>query len=200
MIQQARMRLPIAETGLLVGAALVVAIIVLANVPPGYLPAAVQRASGPLTRSYFQQNWRLFAPDPLPGNDQLLLEAKIRSDAGGPRILGPYDLQEAAVSLVRREPIFPSKLAGYALFHQNALQGLDGFRSDDERRAVQALMQMTDRYLSAMAERVYPGYQILQVRATLVFVPAKSAHRPGGPLRMVQGRTGWLPFISGVGR
>lgn len=180
-------------------AAFVAIIIVLANVPSDMKPTAIRRASDPLTHSYFQQRWKLFAPNPLPGNDQLLLEAMVEDDHGGRRITRPYDLQESAVSLVRTQRLLPSKLVAYPLFHQYLLLRRDGYPAYSNSPSVRTVTKMTQRYLSAMAERVFPGERIVLVRATLVFVPAASRRRAGEPAQVLQGRTGWLSFVSGVG-
>ncbi|MBN6053149.1 hypothetical protein JYK22_14510, partial [Nonomuraea sp. RK-328] len=61
-------------------------------------------------RPYFQQNWELFAPDPIDYNTRVLVRARIRDSSGAERITPWTDISEPGRERIRGS-LFPGRLS-----------------------------------------------------------------------------------------
>lgn len=129
---------------------------------------------------FFEQNWRLFAPDPESVNRQILARTAHTDSSGSVRVSAWFDLTAVDHSAVRHDP-FPSHTA------QNLLRRawtcyVDSHGGDDKAHTERALMMQ--RYLrNIAADRV-------------------AAHN-GGTFDFIQLRVVTLPIAAsgpGVGR
>ncbi|MEW2166554.1 DUF5819 family protein [Streptomyces sp. NPDC007084] len=98
---------------------------------------------------FFEQNWRLFAPDPDSANRQILVRTARTGSDGSSRVSGWFDLTAVDAAAVEHDP-FPSHTA------QNMLRRawtsyVDTHGGDDTARTERA--RMMRRYLANIAVR-----------------------------------------------
>ncbi|MBY8881322.1 DUF5819 family protein [Actinacidiphila acidipaludis] len=120
----------------------------------------------------FEQNWKLFAPDPLQQNIHVQARAEVKSASGGTRTTGWVDLTGMDIAAMRHDPI-PSHSqqnelrrawSFYTDTHDNQEQPTAGDRSDLSRT-----------YLLRIIERRFGprlnGGQVVRVQARAATSP-----------------------------
>ncbi|MDQ0772932.1 hypothetical protein QF026_001398 [Streptomyces aurantiacus] len=117
--------------------------------PPNPLSQQYSRQINAWVFPLFEQNWRLFAPDPESVNRQILARTAHTAPDGTVRVSGWFDLTAVDNSAVRHN-VFPSHSA------QNTLRRawnsyLETHGDDDRPRSERALMMR--RYLTNIAAR-----------------------------------------------
>ncbi|MCX4763673.1 DUF5819 family protein [Streptomyces sp. NBC_01275] len=144
--------------------------------PPNPLSRQYSRQVDAWVFPLFEQNWRLFAPDPESVNRQISARTMHTTPDGAMQVSGWFDLTAVDGSAVRHNA-FPSHTA------QNMLRRawssyLENHVSDDQPRTQRALM--TQQYLTNIAsDRV-------------------AAHR-GGSFEAIQLRVATVPIAAGTG-
>lgn len=132
---------------------------------------------------FFEQNWRLFAPDPESVNRQILVRTAHTGPGGAIRVSGWFDLTAVDHAAVEHDP-FPSHTA------QNLLRRawssyVDSHGGDDKSRTERALMMQ--KYLADIAaDRVAAhkggSFDFVQLRVITRPIPAPgSAGSPPKP-------------------
>ncbi|MEV6685754.1 DUF5819 family protein [Streptomyces sp. NPDC051130] len=134
----------------------------------------------------FEQNWRLFAPDPESVNRQISVRTSRTAPDGSVRVSGWFDLSAVDDSAVEHAP-FPSHTA------QNMLRRawssyLEAFGGDDEPHAERAVMMRT--YLrNIAADRVaahrrgsFDSLQLRVITFPIAAPEASGASRPAVPI------------------
>ncbi|CAM5351042.1 hypothetical protein SAVIM338S_01210 [Streptomyces avidinii] len=130
----------------------------------------------------FEQNWRLFAPDPESVNRQISARTSRTKPDGTVEVSGWFDLSAVDTSAIEHNP-FPSHTA------QNMLRRawssyLEAFGTDDQPHSDRALMMRT--YLrNIAADRVaahrHGSFDSLQLRVTTL--PVAAPNTAGGGRR-----------------
>ncbi len=148
--------------------------------PPNPLSQQYNRQVDAWVFPLFEQNWRLFAPDPESVNHQISARTLHTAPDGSVRVSGWSDLTAVDNSAVRHQP-FPSHTA------QNMLRRawssyLETHGGDDQPRSQRALMMQ--RYLTNIAAdrltaRRGGAFESVQLR--VVTVPIAPAAGPGSP-------------------
>ncbi|MEU9402011.1 DUF5819 family protein [Streptomyces sp. NPDC048242] len=138
---------------------------------------------------FFEQNWRLFAPDPDSANRQILVRTARSGAHGSFQVSGWFDLTAVDDSAVEHNP-FPSHTS------QNMLRRawssyLDTHGGDDRARTDRALMMQ--RYLGNIAaERVAAhkggAFDFVQLRVVTLPVPAPGSALDSRPPRPAENR------------
>ncbi|MFF1496562.1 DUF5819 family protein [Streptomyces sp. NPDC058304] len=145
----------------------------------------------------FEQNWRLFAPDPESANRQISARTRRTAPDGAEEVSGWFDLSAVDDSAVEHNP-FPSHTA------QNMLRRawssyLEAFGGDDEPRSERAVMMQT--YLrNIAADRVAAhrrgSFDSIQLR--VITLPIAAPNTAGGTHRAAAGaaplETRYLPW------
>jgi hypothetical protein len=134
---------------------------------------------------FFEQNWRLFAPDPDSVNRQILARTAHTGSGGSVQVSGWFDLTAVDHAAVRHDPL-PSHTA------QNMLRRawtsyVDTHGADDKAHTARALMMQ--RYLSNIAaQRVaaHSGgtFDFIQLRVVTLPIAASgpaAGNRPPTP-------------------
>ncbi|WP_308409320.1 DUF5819 family protein [Streptomyces sp. BV129] len=132
---------------------------------------------------FFEQNWRLFAPEPESVNRQILVRTARTGPGGSFRVSGWFDLTALDHAAVEHQP-FPSHTA------QNLLRRawssyVDSHGGDDKPRTERALMMQ--KYLTGIAaDRVAAhkggSFDFVQIRVVTRPIPASgSAAGSGAP-------------------
>lgn len=147
--------------------------------PPNPLSQRYSRQVNAWVFPLFEQNWRLFAPDPESVNRQISARTLHTAPDGTVRVSGWFDLTAVDNSAVEHNP-FPSHTA------QNMLRRawssyLENHVVDDQPRSQRALM--TQRYLTNIAsDRVAAhrrgSFEAIQLR--VVTVPIAAPAPAGG--------------------
>lgn len=125
----------------------------------------------------FEQNWKLFAPNPLQQNIDIQARAEVHTGDGGERTTGWYDLSALDGAAIDGNPL-PSHTQQnelrrawdfYAAFHdgENRAVGLRGALSEDYLRRVVAL-RLGREHAAGRGESV----DRVQVRSRTANVPA----------------------------
>ncbi|WP_308346815.1 DUF5819 family protein [Streptomyces sp. ISL-66] len=151
--------------------------------------AVSQLYSGPINAwvyPLFEQNWRLFAPDPQSVNHQISARTRHTAPDGSVRVSGWFDLSAVDESAVEHDP-FPSHTA------QNMLRRawssyLEVFGGDDEPHSERAVMMQT--YLRNIAvDRVtahrrgsFDSIQLRVITLPVAAPDASGATRPAAPI------------------
>ncbi|MFE9407732.1 DUF5819 family protein [Streptomyces sp. NPDC006704] len=165
--------------------------------------------SNPLSRRYsrqvnawifplFEQNWRLFAPDPESVNQRISARTLHTDPDGTARVSGWFDLTAVDNAAVRHNP-FPSHIA------QNMLRRawssyLENHVVDDQPRSPRAVM--TQRYLANIAtDRVKAArggsFKAVQLRVVTVPIAAPVPTGSGvteADATKMPARTRYLPW------
>ncbi|GAA3911326.1 hypothetical protein GCM10023084_74280 [Streptomyces lacrimifluminis] len=165
--------------------------------PPNPLSQQYSRQVDAWVFPLFEQNWRLFAPDPESVNRQISARTTHTTPDGTVRVSGWFDLTAVDSSAVRHNA-FPSHTA------QNMLRRawssyLENHATDDQSRSQRALM--TQRYLTNIAsDRVAAhrggSFEAIQLRVVTVPITAPTpAGGPGvAPVARGAGDTRYLPW------
>ncbi|MEU3466973.1 DUF5819 family protein [Streptomyces sp. NPDC006687] len=174
--------------------ALIHVLVVFLHVAPAN--AVSQLYSGPVNAwiyPLFEQNWRLFAPDPESVNRKISARTGHAAPDGSVRVSDWFDLSAVDDSAVEHDP-FPSHTA------QNMLRRawssyLEAFGGDDEPHSERAVMMRT--YLrNIAADRVAAhrrgSFDSIQLRVVTLPVPAPDA--PGAAHRVAPLDTRYLPW------
>ncbi|WP_062644676.1 DUF5819 family protein [Streptomyces maremycinicus] len=167
-------------------ASLVHVLLVFLHVAPAN---TVSRRYSPLINSwvypFFEQNWRLFAPDPESVNRQILARTAHTSSDGSVQVSPWFDLTAVDRSAVAHDP-FPSHTAQNML--RRAWAGyVDSHGGDDNARTERALMMQ--KYLSNIAAdraaaRENGPFDFIQLRVVALSIPAPgpaAGNRPPTP-------------------
>ncbi|MCF4139423.1 DUF5819 family protein [Streptomyces sp. Tue 6430] len=149
---------------------------------------------------YFEQNWRLFAPDPESVNRQILARTAHTGPGGSMRVSSWFDLTAVDASAVAHQP-FPSHTAQNML--RRAWAGyVDSHGGDDKARTERAMMMQ--KYLSNIAaDRVAAhdggAFGFIQLRVVTLPVAAPGTADGDRPPTPVENRL--LPWwkVSGHG-
>ncbi|MGW0876433.1 DUF5819 family protein [Streptomyces sp. NPDC002740] len=136
---------------------------------------------------FFEQNWRLFAPDPESVNRQILARTAHTGSDGSVQVSPWFDLTAADRSAVEHQP-FPSHTAQNML--RRAWAGyVDSHGGDDKAHTDRALMMQ--KYLSNIAAdraatRKGGIFDFIQLRVVTLPIPAPgpaaAGHRPQTPV------------------
>lgn len=146
--------------------------------PPNPLSQQYSRQVNAWVFPLFEQNWRLFAPDPESVNRQISARTMHTAPDGTAQVSGWFDLTAVDDSAVKHNP-FPSHTA------QNMLRRawssyLENHVGDDQPHSQRALM--TQQYLTNIAsDRVaaHRGGSFESIQLRVVTVPI-AAHAPAG--------------------
>ncbi|MEH0556547.1 DUF5819 family protein [Streptomyces sp. B21-101] len=134
---------------------------------------------------FFEQNWRLFAPDPESVNRQILARTAHTGSDGSVEVSPWFDLTAVDRSAVVHDP-FPSHTAQNML--RRAWAGyVDSHGGDDNARTERALMMQ--KYLSNIAAdraaaRENGPFDFIQLRVVALSIPAPgpaAGNRPPTP-------------------
>ncbi|WP_425264283.1 DUF5819 family protein [Streptomyces bungoensis] len=149
--------------------------------PPNPISRQYSRQVNAWVFPLFEQNWRLFAPDPESVNRQISARTMHTAADGTVQVSGWFDLTAVDTAAVRHEP-FPSHTA------QNMLRRawtsyLETHGGDDRQRSQRALM--IQRYLrniavDRVAARRHGAFESIQLRViTLPIAAPPAADGPG---------------------
>lgn len=135
---------------------------------------------------FFEQNWRLFAPDPESVNRKILVRTAHTNSDEAVRVSGWFDLTALDNSAVKKSP-FPSHTA-QNLLRRAWTSYVDSHGGDDKPRTERALMMQ--KYLSNIAaDRVAThdsgAFEFVQLRVVTLPIPASgsdSGDRPPTPV------------------
>lgn len=159
-----------AAVALCLATALVHVLLVFLHVaPPNPLSRQYSRQINAWVFPLFEQNWRLFAPDPESVNRQISARTLHTTADGRVRVSGWFDLSGVDNSAVRHDA-FPSHTA------QNMLRRawssyLETHGGDDRPRSERALMMqkyLTDIAADRIAERRGGTFESVQLRVITV--------------------------------
>ncbi|MGY1499535.1 DUF5819 family protein [Streptomyces sp. QTS52] len=147
--------------------------------PPNPLSQQYSRQVNAWVFPLFEQNWRLFAPDPESVNRQISARTMRTAPDGTAQVSDWFDLTAVDNSAVKHN-VFPSHTA------QNMLRRawssyLENHGSDDQPRSQRALM--TQQYLTNIAsDRVaaHRGGSFEAIQLRVVTVPIAAAAPAGG--------------------
>ncbi|WP_343240192.1 DUF5819 family protein [Streptomyces sp. SID12488] len=187
-----------AAVSLCLATALVHVLLVFLHVaPPNPLSQQYSRQINAWVFPLFEQNWRLFAPDPESVNRQISARTTHTTPDGTVRVSGWFDLTAVDNSAVKHN-VFPSHTA------QNMLRRawssyLDNHVGDDRPRSRRALM--TQQYLTNIAsDRVAAhrggSFEAIQLRVVTVPIaaPARAGTAGGAAVAPRAGDTRYLPW------
>ncbi|WP_343242822.1 DUF5819 family protein [Streptomyces sp. SID12501] len=165
--------------------------------PPNPLSQQYSRQVNAWVFPLFEQNWRLFAPDPESVNRQISARTAHTTPDGTVQVSGWFDLTAVDSSAVKHN-VFPSHTA------QNMLRRawssyLDNHGDDDRPRSRRALM--TQQYLTNIAsDRVTAhrggSFEAIQVRVVTVPIaaPARAGSAGGATVAPRADDTRYLPW------
>ncbi len=164
-----------------VGAAFHLVMVFLSIAPTNTLSTEYAKQLNGYVYPEFEQNWKLFAPNPVQDNNDVEARARVRRADGSVATTGWVDLTAMDIARIRHDPI-PSHTV------QNELRRAWGFYTDthdNQNRAVGVRGDLSQRYvLRIVAQRFGPrlnggAVQEIQVRAatTPVGSPPWSAQK-----------------------
>ncbi|WTK67904.1 DUF5819 family protein [Streptomyces sp. NBC_01515] len=169
-----------AAVALCLATALVHVLLVFLHVaPPNPLSRQYSRQVNAWVFPLFEQNWRLFAPDPESVNRQISARTMHTARDGRVRVSGWFDLSGVDNSAVRHD-VFPSHTA------QNMLRRawssyLETHGGDDRPRSERALMMqkyLTDIAAARIADHRGGTFESVQLRVITIPIAAP-AEGPG---------------------
>ncbi|WP_158702557.1 DUF5819 family protein [Kitasatospora sp. MMS16-BH015] len=189
------------------------------NAPPS---PARNRVLGPVTRvmePYFWQDWQLFGPTPGNSNSMIYLEARLKLASGQVVETSPVEIEQAIDRAPLEFRVNPTKIPGVLLaFNETAQKYAERATNikklpEDQRAAAQTdldqdfannFLEMR-RFFSARAASLYPGDQIMAVKATFkhqAIVPFSARYASPQPVEPVEAQleTSWLDYVPGVAR
>ncbi|WP_037681139.1 DUF5819 family protein [Streptomyces albus] len=143
----------------------------------------------------FEQNWRLFAPNPESVNQRISARTMGTSADGGARVSGWFDLTAVDTSAVEHNP-FPSHTA------QNTLRRawtayLETHGGQDEPRSERALiLQEYLRNIAAERVRAHRPGDFTSIQLRVVTQPIAASRPEGGPAAVAPApvNTRYLPW------
>ncbi|MFD3624367.1 DUF5819 family protein [Streptomyces sp. NPDC058698] len=164
--------------------------------PPNAISQAYNRQVNAWVRPFFEQNWRLFAPNPQSANRQVSARVSRTAPDGTARVSGWVDLSAADDAAVEHN-LFPSHTAQNMLRQAwNAYLKTHG--SDNRAHSERALM--IEKYLrNIAAERVAAqqdgAFDSIQLR--VISRPVAAPGAAGGPpatTASTRAQTRYLPW------
>ncbi|MFD3480119.1 DUF5819 family protein [Streptomyces sp. NPDC058695] len=159
---------------LCVATTLVHVVLVFLHVAPAN---TVSKRYSPLINAWvyplFEQNWRLFAPDPDSVNRQILVRTAHADSSGSVRVSAWFDLTAVDNSAVEHDP-FPSHTA-QNLLRRAWTSYVDSHGGDDKARTERALMMQ--RYLRNIAADRVAAHK----GGTFDFIQLRVVTRPIAP-------------------
>ncbi|MDT0571918.1 DUF5819 family protein [Streptomyces sp. DSM 3412] len=163
--------------------------------PPNPLSQQYGRQVEAWVHPLFEQNWRLFAPDPESVNRQISVRTEHTGPDGAKQVSDWFDLTAVDNSAVKHNP-FPSHTA------QNMLRRawssyLDHHGGDDRPRSQRALM--TQQYLTNIASKrvaAHRGgpFEAIQLRVVTVSIAAPASAGGAGAAAPRASDTRYLPW------
>lgn len=144
---------------------------------------------------YFDQNWRLFAPDPQSAEQQISARTAKAGPHGGLQVGGWVDLSAVDEAAVRHDP-FPSHTAQNMLRRAWAAY-LDSHGNNDQSASPQA--QMFQEYLlNIAAQRVAAhgqrGFDLVQLRVVTTPIAPASSRATGSAAPASASSVRYLPW------
>lgn len=195
-------RLLSAATGIAVALCLAVTLghvflVFLHVAPPNTISQAYSRQVNVWVRPFFEQNWRLFAPNPQSANRQISARVSRTAPDGTTQVSGWIDLTAADAAAVKHN-VFPSHTAQNMLRQAwNAYLKTHG--SDNRPYSERALM--IEKYLrNIAAERVAAqqggAFDSIQLRVISqpVAAPGAAGGNPPGTTASTRTQTRYLPW------
>ncbi|MEU0003890.1 DUF5819 family protein [Streptomyces sp. NPDC006314] len=148
--------------------------------PPNPISRQYSRQVSAWIFPWFEQNWRLFAPDPESVNRRISARTAHTAPDGRVQVSGWFDLTAVDTAAVRHDP-FPSHTAQNML-RRAWISYLETHGGDDRARSQRA--RMIQRYLrNIAADRVaahrHGTFEFIQLR--VITVPIAAPHAAGGP-------------------
>ncbi|MFD3699847.1 DUF5819 family protein [Streptomyces sp. NPDC058646] len=185
---------PAAVVVLCLATALIHVLLVFLHVaPPNVVSQLYSRPINAWIHPLFEQNWRLFAPDPESVNRQISARTGRTAPDGTVEVSGWFDLSAVDNSAVTHSP-FPSHTA------QNTLRRawssyLEAFGGDDTPRSERAVMMQTYlRNIAADRIAAHRGGSFDSVQLRVITLPVPPANASGGARRTVPVDTRYLPW------
>ncbi|MFF9770131.1 DUF5819 family protein [Streptomyces sp. NPDC014636] len=165
--------------------------------PPNPMSRLYSRQVNAWVLPLFEQNWRLFAPDPQSVNRQISARTMHTAADGTDQVSDWFDLTAVDTAAVKHDP-FPSHTAQNMLRRAWASY-LETHGGDDRPRSQRALM--IQRYLrniaaDRVAARRRGTFEFIQLRVITVPIAAPHAAGGHGPGTAAQGPadTRYLPW------
>jgi hypothetical protein len=168
---------------------------------------------------YFWQDWQLFGPNPPVRNDLIYLRVRLRDAAGQQTETPPTEIERAIDRAPRHMRINPTKTPGVMLaFNASAtnfsrsltaigkmpVAAQDGARKRLFDQYANFFVEM-QRFFSASADGLFPGRDIVAVRAdfrSTSIVPFSQRNQDPPPVQPEKELldTNWLTYVPGVAR
>ena len=165
---------------------------------------------------YFQQDWQLFGPTPPSSNSLIYMQTRLL--VGGKEIeTSPVEVESAVDQTPRNFRLNPTKLANSILALDEQMQSY--INESDQIRNLPSSLRSTaehqlnvankwffaelQRFLSAYAGALYPGKNIVDLRATFAsqpIVPFSDRYQHPQPTEKPTNlaTTSWLGYVPGV--
>ncbi len=166
-----RVVLALAVAAVAVGAAFHIGMVFLHVAPPNTLSNEHAAAVNDYIYPEFEQNWKLFAPNPVQENTDVQARAEVRTADGGLQTTGWVDLTAMDIAKIRHDPI-PSHTV------QNELRRAWGFYTDthdQQDRAIGLRGDLSQEYvLDIVAHRFGPrlnGGAVQRVQVRVATMP-----------------------------
>lgn len=189
------------------------------NAPPSPARDRLSATASAFMNPYFSQDWQLFAPTPGDQNRLIHLRTRLRLPTGQLVETSPVEIEDSIDRMPRQLRVNPSKVPGVLLAFDQDVQHYSAQVADIKklpevrRAAAQAELDRTfagtflrmRRFFSARAAVLYPGREIVAVRATFEnqpIVPFSQRYvspQPVEPLEQTV-ETSWLAYAPGVAR
>lgn len=143
--------------------------------PPNVISREHAPAIDRYVRPEFQQNWKLFAPDPLHVQRTIYARARLRTSGGDVRVTGWIDLTAADIEQTRGS-LVPSHTRNQLSKGWRAFLATHDDRNRPRSPAGPIIVAYLKRVaLRRLSERIPPyAIQRIQLRATTVRVPEPS--------------------------
>ncbi|WP_328299909.1 DUF5819 family protein [Streptomyces sp. NBC_00435] len=165
--------------------------------PPNPVSQLYSRPINAWVYPLFEQNWRLFAPDPESVNRQISARTWRTAPDGTEELSGWFDLSALDGSAIKHNP-FPSHTS------QNTLRRawssyLEAFGGDDEPRSERAVMMRTYlRNIAADRVAAHRGGSFDSIQLRVVTLPIAAPNTTGGVHPVATGaaplETRYLPW------
>ncbi|AEV86900.1 hypothetical protein ACWT_5882 [Actinoplanes sp. SE50] len=172
-----------------------------------------------LLQPYFWQDWQLFGPNPPVTNNLIYLEVRLRDATGQVTESAPAEIEQAIDRQPRSFRTNPTKTPGIMLAFNasannfaRAASAIAKMPADQQADARKKLFDEyanffveMQRFFSASADGLYPGRDIVAVRArfrTRSIVPFSQRYQDPPPAQPEKELldTSWLTYIPGIAR